>query len=91
MLLQVGQLGELSLTDLAAVRLDAQVDPSVLRQVGAVREGLVAGGALVGLGFSHVDLGVQLQVGFRCKDLKWKGLRSGLFKRTVEMLCTVQI
>ena len=64
MLLQVGQLGELPLTDLAAVRLDAKVDPSVLRQVGAVRECLIAGGALVGLGFSHVDLGVQLQVGF---------------------------
>ena len=64
MLLQVGQLGELPLTDLAAVRLDAQVDPHVLGQVGAVREGFAALAVLVGLGFSHVDLGVQLQVGF---------------------------
>ena len=63
-LLQVGQLSELPLTDLAAVRLDAKVDPHVLRQVGAVREGFAALAALVGLGFSHVDLGVQLQVGF---------------------------
>ena len=63
-LLQVGQLGELPLTDLAAVWLDAEVNPHVLRQVGAVREGFAALAALVGLGFSHVDLGVQLQVGF---------------------------
>ena len=38
MLLQVGELGELPLADLAAVGLDAQVDPGVLGQVGTVRE-----------------------------------------------------
>ena len=32
-LLQVGQLGELSLTDLAPVGLDAQVDPHVLGEI----------------------------------------------------------
>ena len=32
-LLQVGELGELPLADLAAVGLDAQVDPHVLRQI----------------------------------------------------------
>ena len=69
-LLEVGQLRELSLADLAAVGLDAQVDPGVLGQVGAVGEGLAAAGALVGLGFSHVDLGVQLQVSFAREYLK---------------------
>jgi hypothetical protein len=37
-LLQVGQLGELALTDLAPVRLDPQVDPRVLREVARVCE-----------------------------------------------------
>ena len=37
-LLQVGQLGELALADLAPVRLDAQVDPHVLGEVAAVGE-----------------------------------------------------
>ena len=37
-LLKVGELGELSLADLATIRLDPQVDPHVLRQVGAVGE-----------------------------------------------------
>ena len=37
-LLEVGQLGELPLTDLAPVGLDAQVDPHVLGEVGAVGE-----------------------------------------------------
>ncbi len=32
-LLQVGELGELPLADLAAVGLDAQMDPHVLRQI----------------------------------------------------------
>ena len=57
-LLQVGQLGELPLTDLAAVWLDAEVNPHVLRQVGAVREGFAA---LVGL-VSLVAAGVGLEV-----------------------------
>ena len=70
MLLQVRQLGELPLTDLTPVRLDAQVDPGVLRQVRTVRKRLVARGALVGLGFPHVDLCVKLQVRFGCKDLQ---------------------
>ena len=60
-LLQVGPLVELPLTELAAVRLGAEVNPHVFRQVGAVREGFAAQAALVGLGFSHVDLGVRLR------------------------------
>ena len=71
-LLEVGQLRELSLADLAAVGLDAQVDPGVLGQVGAVGEGLAAAGALVGLGLSQVELGVQLQVSFARESLNGK-------------------
>ena len=63
-LLQVGELGELALADLATVRLDPQVDSHVLRKIGAVGEGLAALTALVRLGLAHVHLGVQLQVGF---------------------------
>ena len=63
-LLQVGELGELALADLAAVRLDPQVDSHVLRKIRAVGEGLAALAALVRLGLAHVHLGVQLQVGF---------------------------
>ena len=63
-LLQVGELGELALTDLTTVRLDPQVDSHVLRKIGAVGEGLAALTALVRLGLAHVHLGVQLQVGF---------------------------
>ena len=62
-LLQVGQLGELALANLAPVRLDAQVDAHVLGQVGAVGKGLAALAALVRLRLAHVDLRVQLQVG----------------------------
>ena len=68
-LLEVGQLGELALADLTPVRLDAQVDPRVLREVGAVGERLAAGGALVRFWFPHVDLGVELQVCFAGKYL----------------------
>ena len=69
-LLQVGELGELALADLTTVRLDPQVDSRVLRQVGAVGERLVARRALVRLRLAHVDLGVQLQIRLRRKDLK---------------------
>ena len=69
-LLQVGELGELPLADLAAVGLDAQVDPGVLGQVGTVREGFVTAGALVGLRLPQVDLGVKLQVSFARKSLE---------------------
>ena len=63
-LLQVGELGELALADLATVRLDPQVDSHVLRKIRAVGEGLAALTALVRLRLAHVHLGVQLQVGF---------------------------
>ena len=69
MLLEVGELGELPLTDLTPVGLDTQVDAGVLGEVGAVGECLAAGGALVGFGFSHMDLSVELQVSFTGKYL----------------------
>ena len=46
-LLQVGPLVELPLTELAAVRLGAEVNPHVFRQVGAVCVGFSALAALV--------------------------------------------
>lgn len=52
------------------VRLDAQMDAGVLRQVAGVGEALVALRALVRLGLAHVDLGVQLQVSLRAEDLE---------------------
>ena len=69
-LLQVGQLGELPLADLAPVRLDPQVDPRVLRQVGAVGEGLSTCSTFVRFGFSQVDLCVKLQVGLAVESLE---------------------
>lgn len=63
------QLGELPLADLTPVGLDAEVDPGVLGEVGAVGERFIARGTLVGLGFSHVDLGVELEVSFASEDL----------------------
>ena len=69
-LLQVGQLGELALANLAPVRLDAQVDARVLGQVGAVGECFATAGALVRFRLPQVDLGVQLQVSFTGKHLK---------------------
>ena len=72
-LLEVGQLGKLALTDLTSVGLDPQVDARVLGQVGTVREGLVACCTLVRLGLAHVDLGVQLKVSLAGKQLKYGG------------------
>jgi hypothetical protein len=69
-LLQVRQLRELALADLAAVRFDAEVDARVLRQVGAVGERFGALRALVGLGLAHVQLRVQLQLGFGSEHLE---------------------
>lgn len=59
-LLQMRQLGELALADLAAVRLDAKVDPRVLGQIRTVGERLAALRTLVGLHLSHVQLRMQL-------------------------------
>lgn len=69
-LLEMGQLGELPLTDLAAVGLDAQVDTGVLCQVRGVGEGFRALRAAVGLRLTEVNLGVELQVCFRAEHLK---------------------
>ena len=69
-LLKVGELGELSLADLATVRLDPAMDPRVLRQVGAVGEGLSTRSTFVGFRLSQVDLGVQLQVGLAVESLE---------------------
>lgn len=69
-LLQVRQLGEFALADFATVRLDAQMDPRVLREVARVGERLRALTALVRLRFSQMHLRVQLQIGLRTKHLK---------------------
>lgn len=66
----MAQLGELPLANLAAVRLDAQVDPGVLGQVRGVRERLRALGAFVRLRLAHVDLRVELQVRLATEDLR---------------------
>ena len=68
-LLQVTELRELALADLAAVRFDAQMDARVLRQVRTVGERLRALRTFVRLGFAHVDLRVKLQVGLRPENL----------------------
>ena len=69
-LLQVGELGELALADLAAVRLDPQVDSHVLRKIRAVGEGLATVAAFVWFGFSHMDLGVELKVRLGAETLQ---------------------
>ena len=74
-LLQVRQLRELALTDLTSVGFDAQVDPSVLRQIRRVGERLRTLRALIWLGLTHVDLSVQLHVCLRAKDLDRAGHR----------------
>lgn len=66
----MAQLGELPLANLAAVRLDAQVDPGVLGQVRGVRERLRALGAFVRLRLAHVDLRMELQVRLATEDLR---------------------
>ena len=68
-LLEVGQLGELPLTDLAPVGLDAQVDPGVLGEVGAVGKSLPTAVTFVWLWFSKMDLSVELQVCLGVKSL----------------------
>ena len=87
-LLEVGELGELALADLATVRLDPEVDPRVLRQVGAVGEGLVARRALVRLRLAHVDLRVQLQVGLAVESLEYEELGENVsqWKNRVEKM-----
>ena len=69
-LLEMWELGELALTYFTSVGLDAEMDPHVLREVGAVGEGLAAVTALVWLGLPHVHLGVQLEICLGAKSLK---------------------
>ena len=69
-LLQVGELGELALADLATVRLDPQVDSRVLRQIGAVGECFSTSCTLVRLRLPKMDLRVQLQVGLAVESLE---------------------
>ena len=57
-LLEVGELGELALTDLTPVGLDAQVDPGVPREVGAVGKSLPTAVTFVWLWCSQMDLSV---------------------------------
>lgn len=58
----MAQLGELPLANLTTVRLNAQVDPRMLRQVRGVGERLGALRAFIRLRFAHVNLRVELQI-----------------------------
>ena len=46
------------------------MDPHVLREVGAVGEGLATVAAFVWFGFSHMDLGVELKVRLGAETLQ---------------------
>lgn len=88
-LLQVRQLGELAVAQVAAVRLHARVDAGVLGQVGRVGKRLATLRAPVRLGLPQVALRVQLQLCLGVKHL-WAHLAlvlSGL--RRVAMGCSV--
>ena len=52
----MGQLGELPLTDLTFVGLEARVYAGVLGEIGRVGKAFGTCGALVGLGVLFVDL-----------------------------------
>ena len=54
------------------VGFDSEMYPGVLREVTGVGECLAALRALVRLGLTHVDLGVQLKVGLRSENLEQK-------------------
>lgn len=69
-LLEMRELRELPLADLAAVRLDAEMDPGVLGQIGTVCERLAALGTLVRFGLAHVRLRVQLELRLRGEHLQ---------------------
>ena len=69
MLLKMGELGKLSLANLASVGFDTKMDPHVLGEVGAVGEGFTAVAAFVWFRLPHVNLGVKLQVSFRAESL----------------------
>ena len=69
-LLEVGELGELPLTDLTPVGLDTQVDAGVLGEVGAVGKSLAARCTLIRLWFAHVNLSMELQVRLAGKYLE---------------------
>lgn len=60
MLLEVRQLREFSLTDLATIRFDAQMDAGVLRQIAGIGECLGALRAFVWFRFAHVKLRMNL-------------------------------
>ena len=70
MLLEMRELGELALANLASVGLDTKMDPHVLREVGAVGKGFTAVTAFVWFRLPHVNLSVKLQVSFRTESLK---------------------
>lgn len=60
MLLQMGELGEFALADFTSIRLDAEVNACVLREIRAVGERFSALGTLVWFGFTHMKLRVEL-------------------------------
>ena len=81
-LLKMGQLSEFALADLAPVGLDSQVDPHMLGEVGAVGKSFVTRCTLVWLWLSHMNLSVELEVGFAGENLKRRSL-----KQSILMIC----
>lgn len=75
-LLEMRELSKLTLTDITAVWFDAEMDASVLGEVGTVGECLGALRAFVRLRFSHMNLGMQLQVSLAAKNLEQKRILS---------------
>ena len=68
-LLEMRELGELALTYFTSVRLDAEVDPGVLREVGAVRKRFSTTRTFIRLWLSQMDLCVELKVRLGVKSL----------------------
>ena len=74
MLLEVTELRELALTDLALVRLQAGVYAGVLREIGRVGKAFGTCRAFVGLGVLFVDLlAVDQHVRLGCEHLGIQG------------------
>lgn len=69
MLLEMRQLREFALAYFATVWFDAQMDASVLRQITGIGKCFGALRAFVWFSFTHMNLGVQLKIGFRAKYL----------------------
>ena len=59
-LLKVGELGKLSLADLASIGFNTKMNSRVLGEIGAVGERFPTARAFIGFRFAQMDLGVKL-------------------------------